>query len=88
MENNIIEHQLQVLQQKLQQLLKQHQLLQKENETLKKQLQKKQLTPQENLASQTSTLLLDEKTKEALAIKIDTYLKEIDQCLLLLNATA
>lgn len=87
MENNIIEQQLLILQQKLQQVLKQYQLLQKENEALKKQIEKQQLTHQQNLASQKTTSVLDEKTKVALETKIDAYLKEIDTCLLLLNAT-
>ena len=86
--NNSIDSQLSVLQTKLQLLLKQYRLLQKENEQLKKELEKKQLVSERPLGEiKNYTDNLDPKTKFELQRKIDGYLKEIDNCLLLLNAT-
>lgn len=87
--NNNIDSQLSVLQTKLQQLLRQYKLLQKENEHLKKELDKMQLGNEKPLG-EVSVFYegLDSKTKFELERKIDGYLKEIDNCLLLLNATA
>jgi cell division septum initiation protein DivIVA len=84
------------IQDKLQQLLKQHQLLQKENEKLKKELEKANQFGSEkehslqNLQQQVDVLKLgagslNDTEKAALGKRIDTYLKEIDKCLALLN---
>ena len=88
--------QIRNIQDKLQQLLKQHQLLQKENGKLKKDLEKAQSLSNEKEASlqtlkqQVDVLKLgsgnlDAAEKTALGKRIDTYLKEIDRCLALLN---
>ncbi len=88
--------QIKNIQDKLQQLLKQHQLLQKENGKLKKELEKTQSLNQEKeatlnaLKQQVDVLKLgsgnlDANEKNALGKRIDTYLKEIDKCLALLN---
>lgn len=84
------------IQDKLQQLLKQHQLLQKENEKLRRELEKADHLSNEReqavqmLQQQVDVLKLgsgrlDESEKAALGKRIDTYLKEIDKCLALLN---
>ena len=84
------------IQEKLQLLLKQHQLLQKENEKLKKELERTVLVSQEKeqalqaLQQQVDVLKLGaeqlaEPEKAALGKRIDSYLKEIDKCLALLN---
>jgi len=87
--NNDIDNQLSVLQAKLQQLLKLCKLLQKENMQLKKELEKKQLVNEKPFGEINNYAeSLDSKTKFELQRKIDAYLKEIDNCLLLLNATA
>ena len=88
--------QIKAIQDKLQQLLKQHQLLQKENGKLKKDLEKAQTLNSEkeqslqSLKQQVDVLKLgsgnlDAAEKSALGKRIDTYLKEIDKCLSLLN---
>lgn len=88
--------QIKAIQDKLQQLLKQHQLLQKENGKLKKELEKAQMLNGEkeqglqSLKQQVDVLKLgsgnlDAAEKNALGKRIDTYLKEIDKCLALLN---
>ena len=88
--------QIKSIQDKLQQLLKQHQLLQKENGKLKKDLEKAQLLSNEKEASlqalkqqvdvfKLGSGNLDAGEKNALGKRIDTYLKEIDRCLALLN---
>ena len=84
------------IQEKLQLLLKQQQLLQKENDKLKKELEKANQSNTEKeqnlqtLHQQIDVLKmgsgnLDEIEKAALGKRIDTYLKEIDKCLALLN---
>jgi len=88
--------QIKNIQDKLQQLLRQHQLLQKENGKLKKELEKMQQLGAEKeqglqtLQQQVDVLKLgpgnlSETEKNALGKRIDTYLKEIDKCLALLN---
>jgi site-specific DNA-adenine methylase len=91
-----IDQQLASIKLKLQQLLKQYQLLQKENERLKKELEKsknsfetktehlQQLQQKANLL-QFGTTGLDATEKAALTKRIDSYLKEIEQCITLLN---
>jgi regulator of replication initiation timing len=84
------------IQEKLQHLLKQHHALQRENVKLKKDLEKAQQL--QNDQQQTILMLkqqvdvlhigsqsLDETDKLAFSKRIDTYLKEIDKCLALLN---
>ena len=91
-----IEEQLQRVEEKVQQLLKQYQLaqkevqrLQKENVHLQEQLQ--QTTTQANKLHQKvdslkiNALGLDDDSKKDLEKRINTYLKEIDKCLSLLN---
>jgi regulator of replication initiation timing len=91
-----IDDQLASIKTKLQQLLKQYQLLQKENQQLKKELEKAKTVSVskeedfENLQKQVDGLqlgnkVMDEKEKAALNKRIDGYLKEIEQCLALLN---
>lgn len=91
-----IDEQLASIKNKLQQLLKQYQHLQKENQQLKKELEKARTASVsktvefENLQKQVDGLQLgnktmDEKEKAALNKRIDGYLKEIEQCLALLN---
>lgn len=93
---SILNIQLHQVQQKLQRLIKSFTLLQKENKQLKKELEKKNtlLTKNEqivfSLQQQVNALRL---TKEGLSLSdkkqiekdINTYLKEIDRCLSLLN---
>jgi chromosome segregation ATPase len=89
--------QIKSIQEKLQQLLRQQQLLQKENQKLKKELEKATASALENetitqsLQQQVDALKLgttvhNAEEKGALEKRIDVYLKEIDQCLALLNA--
>lgn len=91
-----IDDQLASIKTKLQQVLKQYQLLQKENQQLKKELEKTKTTfvskkeHLENLQKQVDMFQLGNKglkedEKTALNKKIDRYLKEIEQCLALLN---
>jgi predicted nuclease with TOPRIM domain len=91
-----IDQQLASIKLKLQQLLKQYQLLQKENDRLKKELEKatsnfETKTHQlQNIQQQANVLQfgtqdLDANEKAALAKRIDSYLKEIEQCINLLN---
>jgi hypothetical protein len=93
---SILNIQLHQVQQKLQRLIKSFTLLQRENIQLKKELEKKNtlLTKNEqivfSLQQQVNALRL---TKEGLSLSdkkqlekdINTYLKEIDRCLSLLN---
>ena len=88
--------QIKSIQDKLQQLLKQQAMLQKENQRLKKELEKATLlTLEKQELMQTLQQQMDvaklgsgnlnEAEKNALGKRIDTYLKEIDKCLALLN---
>ncbi|MCA6448931.1 MAG: hypothetical protein IM584_09130 [Chitinophagaceae bacterium] len=91
-----LDQQIKSIQDKLQQLLKQQVLLQKENLQLRKELEKatalnaeKQhlvVTLQQQVdAVKLGSGSLNEAEKAALSKRIDGYLKEIDQCLALLN---
>ena len=92
-----INSQLQLLQVKLQQLLKNYQQLQKENGQLKKELTKKLAEVSslkettQNIQQKIDVLKLsksgfDITEKVILEKRIGIYLKEIDNCLALLNA--
>jgi chromosome segregation ATPase len=76
-----IEEQLQIMQQQVQLIVQQHKQLLKENELLKKQLEK-------NAHNITQLKNVDTITKQQIQKKIEGYLKEIDQCLLLIQATS
>ncbi len=91
-----IDEQLASIKTKLQQLLKQYQLLQKENQQLKKELEKTKSTfvskteHLESLQKQVDVLQLgsrglNNEEKAALNKRIDSYLREIEQCIALLN---
>lgn|GEM_PF-608052 len=91
-----IDDQLASIKTKLQLLLKQYQLLQKENLQLRKELEKTKTTfvskteHLENLQKQVDMFQLSSKTlseneKITLNKRIDSYLKEIEQCLAMLN---
>ena len=89
--------QIKAIQEKLQVLLRQQQLLQKENQKLKKDLEKMQSeklqkeTDLEALIRQLETVKIggcqwSPADKLLMEKRIDGYLKEIEKCLLLLNA--
>lgn len=91
-----LDQQIKSIQDKLQQLLKQQVLLQKENLQLRKELEKVTALNEEKqhlvvtLQQQVDAVKLgsgslNEAEKAALSKRIDGYLKEIDQCLALLN---
>ena len=91
-----IDLQIKSIQDKLQQLLKQQALLQKENTRLKRDLEKANSSAEEKQQSlqslqqqidvaKLSSGNLNDAEKNALSKRIDTYLKEIDKCLALLN---
>lgn len=91
-----LDQQIKSIQDKLQQLLKQQVLLQKENQQLRKELEKATALNEEkqhlvlSLQQQVDAVKLgsgslNEAEKAALSKRIDGYLKEIDQCLALLN---
>lgn len=91
-----LNQQLDSLQQKVQQLLKQYQQLQKNQAKLQKELEKKEallqekeqkilLLQQQRAAISVSVSQLDAEEKKALSKKIDAYLREIDNCLAMLN---
>lgn len=97
MMNGLIDIQLKSIQQKLQQLLKQYQTVQKENAQLKKEAEKQKII----INSKTEQIELLQQKLDAVQVgvnnwsddekinlqkRIDTYLKEIDKCLSLLNA--
>ncbi|OIR12713.1 hypothetical protein GALL_57800 [mine drainage metagenome] len=97
MMNGPIDIQLKSIQQKLQQLLKQYQTVQKENAQLKKEAEKQKII----INSKTEQIELLQQKLDAVQVgvnnwsddekinlqkRIDTYLKEIDKCLSLLNA--
>jgi chromosome segregation ATPase len=95
--NHSIDIQLKSIQQKLQQLLKEYQNVQKENLQLKKELEKAKSSDTskadqiQNLQGKIAALQLSTndwtaEEKVQLEKRIDTYLKEIDKCLSLLNA--
>jgi hypothetical protein len=95
--NEQIEIQFKNIQQQIQTLLKDFAAVQKENQKLKKEvedlnnLKEKQKEQLEILKQKTevSQLGVDSWSKEdriALEKRIDTYLKEIDKCISLLNA--
>lgn len=91
-----IDEQIKKLQEVLHLLLKQHKQLKKENESLKSEVEKlgKDLTEKNNLienVAQKNTALSvvshhSNPEKKQLQQKIDTYLKDIEHCLSLLNA--
>jgi hypothetical protein len=92
-----LELQIKNIQEKLQLLLRQQQLLLKENQRLKKEMERVTLLNQEKenisqlLQQQVDVLKLggssrSEEERTALEKRIDSYLKEIDKCLALLNA--
>jgi hypothetical protein len=89
--------QIKAIQEKLQLLLKQQQLLQKENQQLKKNLEKMQTeklqkeSDLQGLIQQLETVKIggaqwSPSEKLLMEKRIDGYLKEIEKCLLLLNA--
>lgn len=91
-----LDSQIKSIQDKLQQLLRQQGLLLKENLRLKKELEKAGSLNAEkeqfiqSLQQKVDTLKmgagnLNEEEKLALGKQIDSYLKEIDKCLSLLN---
>jgi len=95
--NNPVDTQLKNIHDKLQLLLKQYRLVQKENSQLKKELEKQKLTDikkseqvqslQQKLdAVQVGMNSWGEADKKLMEKRIDTYLKEIEKCLSLLNA--
>lgn len=88
--------QIKSIQDKLQQLLKQQALLYRENQKLTKELEKSTAVNDEKerslqvIRQQVDVLKLgsgnlNDAEKNALAKRIDVYLKEIDKCLALLN---
>jgi hypothetical protein len=95
--NEQIDIQLKNIQQQLQQLLREYSFVQKENQRLKKEVEQLQHAKEEQLKqlevlqqkSEVSQLGADSWGKEeklALQKRIDTYLKEIEKCISLLNA--
>ena len=95
--NSPVDTQLKNIHDKLQQLLKQYRLVQKENVQLKKELEKQrtvsntkseqiQLLQQKLDAMQVGISSWGEADKKLMEKRIDTYLKEIEKCLSLLNA--
>jgi len=95
--NNPVDIQLKNIHDKLQQLLKEYRLVQKENTQLKKDLEKQKLlsiTKSEQIQSlqqkidamQVGISNWGERDKKIMEKRIDTYLKEIEKCLSLLNA--
>jgi len=95
--NNPVDEQLKNIHDKLQQLLKQYRLVQKENGQLKKELEKQkaasikkteqvQSLQQKLDAAQVGMSSWGEADKKLMEKRIDTYLKEIEKCLSLLNA--
>lgn len=91
-----LQAQIDQLKSQLRQLIRQHTLLQKETKRLKQELDKKdkqlavraqelaQMQPHLDAARLDTGVLHDNEKKE-LSRRIDAYLKEIDQCLALLN---
>ncbi len=95
--NHPVDIQLKNIQDKLQQLLKQYRLVQKENGQLKKEMEKQRsasITKSEQIQSLQQKLdavhvgmsSWGEADKKLMEKRIDTYLKEIEKCLSLLNA--
>jgi len=93
---NETEVQLKRIQTKLQQLLKKHTILQKENGWLKAELDttKKEVSAQqeslENLKQQVDVLRysngeMSETDKKEFEKKINSYVKEIDRCIVMLS---
>ena len=91
-----LDSQLKNIQEKLQQLLKVHLVMQKENAQLKKELEKSKLlvdeqaTQLQQLQQKVEVLKVgldswSEEDKMLLNKRISGYLKEIDQCISLLN---
>jgi len=91
-----LDSQLKNIQEKLQQLLKVHFVMQKENAQLKKELEKSKLlvddqaTQLQQLQQKVEVLKVgldswSEEDKMLLNKRISGYLKEIDQCISLLN---
>jgi len=87
---------LKELQLSLQTLLKKYNSLKKENEELKKTyaemnkllLEKERLinAVEERVATSNIAIFYNDEEKQLLQTKIDTYLKDIEKCLALLNA--
>ncbi|NCI45463.1 hypothetical protein [Sediminibacterium soli] len=92
-----LSEQIKNIQNKLQLLLKQQAVLQKENQRLKNDLQEAvfdnmkktealhTIQQQVDVLKMGSSTLLSDAEKNTLNKRIDGYLKEIDQCLALLN---
>ncbi|HEY0299039.1 MAG TPA: hypothetical protein VGB84_07455 [Arachidicoccus sp.] len=89
--------QLQSLEEKLQQLLQRYEQLKKENQKLKNELTQTQTllaqtnkkiaqTEQQNDALKIGVQHWSTEEKKQLQSRIDSYLKEIDKCLALLDA--
>ena len=78
--------QIKAIQEKLQILLKQQQLLQKENLKLKKDLEKLQTIIHQLESVKMGDSQWSSSDKLLMEKRIDGYLKEIEKCLLLLNA--
>lgn len=93
---NVIDEHITRLNDKLQLLLKKYQFIEKENEKLKLELHQKSLS--EKVMLEKTTLLQqqieiakvsagqpDDATKHELEKRINTYIREIDQCIAMLS---
>lgn len=91
-----LDEQLNSLNEKLLQLAKSYQALLSENQHLKKELEKSRLKESEARkqteeiqqkadALKVGSLILDESDRKALQKRIDTYLKDIEKCLQIIN---
>lgn len=91
-----VEAQIKNIQDKLQQLVKRQQAMRRDNQRLQKELEKAraQIREKEEMvvklqqqvdAHQIGTGAFNESEKLALQKRIDSYLREIDRCLALLN---
>jgi hypothetical protein len=91
-----VEAQIKNIQDKLQQLVKRQQAMRRDNQRLQKELEKAraQVKEKEEIvgklqqqvdARQIGTGTFSEPEKAALQKRIDSYLREIDRCLALLN---
>ncbi len=93
---NPLEQQIQRINEKLQQLLKQYVMQQKENEKLKKELQDVKGMQAEKLRQmdeleqkvailKTATNNMNDADKKELEKRLNTYIKEIDRCIVMLS---
>ena len=93
---NTLDEHIKRLSEKLQLLLKKYQTLEKENEKLKHDLQQKimqekemqekaGLLQQQIEIAKLSAVQPDPETKQELEKRINTYVKEIDQCIAMLS---